>query len=98
MGTWGHGQRHKLPCGLSAMAATLVQMCQGWGVPLAAWGLPQMHVARQPPGSMCVTLRPHPVTYQGLKGRVLHEIIVQVAVGHHPVHLNAEGNRVGEEP
>lgn len=32
-------------------------------------------------------------THQGLKGRVLHEVIVQVAVGHHPVYLDAEGQK-----
>lgn len=36
-------------------------------------------------------------THQGLKGCVLHEVIVQVAVGHHPVYLDAVGKREREE-
>lgn len=32
-------------------------------------------------------------THQGLKGCVLHEVIVQVAVGHHSVYLDTVGKR-----
>lgn len=35
-------------------------------------------------------------THQSLKGRVLHEVIVQVTVGHHSVYLDAEGKGVKE--
>lgn len=33
-------------------------------------------------------------THQGLKGCALHEVIVQVTVGHHPVYLDAAGERM----
>lgn len=60
-------------------------------------------VARQPqrrteemlPGARPLCKSGH--THQGLKGCVLHEVIVQVAVGHHPVDLDAGGMREGEE-
>lgn len=33
-------------------------------------------------------------THQGLKGCALHEVIVQVTVGHHPVYLDTAGERI----
>lgn len=32
-------------------------------------------------------------THQGLEGCILHEVIVQVTVSHHPVYLDATGKR-----
>lgn len=37
------------------------------------------------------------LTHQGLKGCVLHEVIIQVTVGHHPVDLDAAGKTECEE-
>lgn len=33
---------------------------------------------------------PYELSYQGLEGRVLHEVVVQISVCHYPVYLDAE--------
>lgn len=36
-----------------------------------------------------------PRTHQGLERRVILEVVVQISVGHHPVHLDAEMETAG---